>query len=271
MRLRTVCAAGLLVSALIGCVPPEQQRDLNLRLQKAEREREGTRESLTNERAQTVALKEQLKESERQTAFAEAEINNLKQRLVEIQTQRDELLAMLEGRTAEPLQRPSVAASPLPAETDQALEAFAAKFQQRVWYERGRGAVSFANDQLFAPGSDEVRADANAALYELAELVARTLPEDFEVVIVGHTDDTPISKPETLARHPSNWHLSVHRAIAVRDALEKAGVPAARLGVMGYGQYRPAGTDRARNRRVEVFLIRKGDVRSFAPVTAPGR
>ena len=271
MRLLGICAAGLLVCVLAGCVPPEQHRDLNVRLQQAEREREGTRESLDDERGRTVALTERLKENERQAAFAEAEINNLKQRLSEVRTQRDELLAMLEGRTAEPLQRPSVPASSLPPEVDQALEAFAAKFQQRVWYDRGRSAVSFANDQLFAPGSDEVRADAHAALHELAELIDKTLPADFEVVIVGHTDDTPIRKPETLARHPSNWHLSVHRAIAVRAALEKAGVPAARLGVMGYGQYRPAGTDRARNRRVEVFLIHQGEVRSFAPVTAPGR
>ena len=270
MWLRNICMAGLLAGTLIGCVPSEQHRDLEFRLQKAESERDKTRTSLADERARTFALTGQLNSEKRQTTFAQAEINNLKQRVGEVQKQRDELVALLEGRTAESLRRPDVSPSPLPPEVDQALKEFAAKFHQRVWYERGRGAVSFANDRLFEPGSDVVRADGHAALHELAAIAAKTLPEEYELVVVGHTDDTPISKPETLAKHPSNWHLSVHRAIAVREVLEKAGLPAARLGVMGYGQYRPASDERARNRRVEIFLVRKGEIRGFAPVKRPG-
>jgi hypothetical protein len=53
-------------------------------------------------------------------------------------------------------------------------------------------------------------------------------------------------------------HLSVHRAIAVRDALVGDGVAPARFSVMGYGEYRPVAANgrngSPENRRVEVFL-----------------
>ncbi len=53
--------------------------------------------------------------------------------------------------------------------------------------------------------------------------------------------------------------------------LVAAGLPASRLGIMGYGQYRPLGADKARNRRIEIFFVRKGDVQSFAPVRPTGK
>ena len=161
-------------------------------------------------------------------------------------------------------------ASPLPPKTDEALQALAGKFGDRVWYERGRGAISFANDRLFDPGSDAVRADAHAALHELAGVLATPELADYEVIVVGHTDSSPITKPETLAQHPTNWHLSVHRAIAVKDVLVKAGLPVERLGVMGYADNRPVATDPARNRRVEVFIVREGGVQAFQPVLPGG-
>ena len=61
----------------------------------------------------------------------------------------------------------------------------------------------------------------------------------------------------------------MHRAIVVKDVLVKAGLPAQRLAVMGYGPYRPVSDDRSRNRRVELFLVRTGEVQTFAPVQNP--
>ncbi|MCH7871903.1 MAG: OmpA family protein, partial [Planctomycetes bacterium] len=65
----------------------------------------------------------------------------------------------------------------------------------------------------------------------------------------------------TKRRHPSNRHLSVHRAIAVAEVLSKNGLPAANLAVMGYGAQRPISTDLAENRRVEMYLSRRGEVK----------
>ncbi|MGD8451302.1 MAG: OmpA family protein [Phycisphaerae bacterium] len=262
--------AGLLLVALAGCVPAQQHQDTEFQLHRVEAERDSYRRAGDDERARSAALAAQLKTEQRKAASAEAEINALRSRLETLQTERDEYAALIEQRAAAPLSRPEVPASPLPPEVDEALTSFAAKYQQRVWYDRSRGAMSFANDRLFDSGSDVVRSDAHAALHELAELAIRLLPQRFEIVVVGHTDDTPIRQEQTKAQHPTNWHLSVHRAVAVRAVLEQAGVPAARLGVMGYGAERPISGDRARNRRVEVFFVPRGDIRNFDPVRPPG-
>ena len=76
--------------------------------------------------------------------------------------------------------------------------------------------------------------------------------------MVGHTDNMPISKPDTRAKHPTNMHLSTHRAISVRDALVADGITANRVQVAGYGEFRPVAENGTRgsatNRRVEIFL-----------------
>jgi hypothetical protein len=60
------------------------------------------------------------------------------------------------------------------------------------------------------------------------------------------------------AQHPTNMHLSAHRAISVRDALVSDGVTANRMQVAGYGEFRPivpnGANGAAQNRRVEIFL-----------------
>ncbi|MEX0876623.1 MAG: OmpA family protein, partial [Phycisphaerales bacterium] len=75
----------------------------------------------------------------------------------------------------------------------------------------------------------------------------------------------------TQRRHPTNMHLSAHRAIAVRDTLGSAGIDWNRMSVTGWGEYRPlvannAGTGTAENRRVEIYLVpgTRGEVQPSA-------
>lgn len=164
------------------------------------------------------------------------------------------------------LTRPEVPISPLPESIDAALTAYVERYPDRVSYDQPRAALSFANDRLFELGSDALQPDAQLALAELAPILAHSAPEQYEILVVGHTDDVPITKPETAALHPTNWHLSVHRAIAVQRVLAAAGLPPSRFGVVGYGPYRPVSTDRAQNRRVEIFIAPKGDTQPLAPV-----
>ena len=84
--------------------------------------------------------------------------------------------------------------------------------------------------------------------------------DPFDVIVVGHTDTTPIRKASTRQEHKTNWHLSAHRAIAVSVILIKNPFPATRLGDMGYGEYRPiadnsSAAGKAKNRRVEMYLV----------------
>jgi chemotaxis protein MotB len=260
------CLASLLALA-IGCAA-DSQGELQQRVQQLEAERDTLRGQLEGERAKSAALAERIATESHDWELTRAELAALRKRVDSAEGSSAEYRRLIEQRARRPLVRPELPVSPLPATVDEALQAFAQRQAGRVWYDRGRGALSFANDRLFDTGSDRVRADAEATLGELAGIAALTGADEFEIIIVGHTDDAPISSPETLRNHPSNWHLSVHRAIAVKNVLVSAGLAESRVGVMGYGSFRPVGADKARNRRVEVFFARRGQVRPLAPVRA---
>jgi len=82
-----------------------------------------------------------------------------------------------------------------------------------------------------------------------------------KIRIIDHTDGTMTRS----ARYPSEWDLSVDRAHAVRDALGKLGIDAARMSFDGRGNIEPAhsdagatdagATDAAGSGRVEIILL----------------
>jgi chemotaxis protein MotB len=271
MRTLSVLAWAVFAVVWAGCARGTSPQEREFRLRKTEQERDALRQQLGGERAKVAACQQRTQAIEGELNTCRAEVGHLNDRLGDM-TKRDEAIQAQLAKLANPdLKRPTVPLSPLPAATDAALQGLVGKYGDRVWYDRARGALSFANDRLFDSGSDAVRADAHAALHELAGILRAPELADYEVIVVGHTDAAPITKPETLARHPTNWHLSVHRAIAVKDVLVKGGLPASRLGVMGYAENRPISEDPARNRRVEVFVVRKGGVEPRAPVQKVGK
>ena len=185
------------------------------------------------------------------------------QRLEQALSERDRLAAALAD--AEQRLRDLGQGLALPPELDQALVELVAAYPDLMSYDPDRGMIKFRSDLTFALGSVAVSDDAAESLRRLAEILQQPFASDYEARIVGHTDNVPISRASTRQKHPTNWHLSVHRAISVKDVLEKAGVPPVRMGVAGYGPYRPVvphktnssgkpvGTEP--NRRVELFLI----------------
>lgn len=82
---------------------------------------------------------------------------------------------------------------------------------------------------------------------------------DNTIKIAGHTDNIPINNQ----KFRSNWDLSAIRAINVMEFMVNQGkVRPERFVIEGYGQYSPKYDNsteegRAKNRRVEIFLIRK--------------
>ncbi|MBN4047950.1 OmpA family protein [bacterium AH-315-O15] len=106
---------------------------------------------------------------------------------------------------------------------------------------------------LFDFNSDEIRADAERTLTELAEVLKAygTRP----VRVEGHTD--------AIASDEYNRELSERRAGAVRDWLEVYDVAADRLTTVGHGESQPVAPNntvagRQLNRRVEV-VVEKGE------------
>ncbi len=99
----------------------------------------------------------------------------------------------------------------------------------------------------FDTGKATIKPESQKIVGEIAALLKQN--PDLRVSIEGHTDNT--GTPQ------GNKTLSEARAKAVADAVVAAGVEAARLGAVGWGQDKPVAdnaTDegRARNRRVEV-------------------
>ena len=175
-------------------------------------------------------------------AALEADIQKKKALIAQMQTQ------LLQGGT------------PLPAEMNVLLQDFA-KTSDMVDFDAATGMLKFKSDLLFDSGSDVVKAGAKESISALAGIMNSDEGERFDVVIVGHTDDMPIKKAATLKNHPTNWHLSVHRAISVERMLDSSGIAPDRMAVKGYGEYRPVEPNKpgkkgnAANRRVEVFII----------------
>jgi chemotaxis protein MotB len=80
------------------------------------------------------------------------------------------------------------------------------------------------------------------------------------VSVRGHTDNVPVSKPETKAKFPhGNLQLSAERAVEVAAALQSGPMPVSNLLVMGFGDSQPVLANdnegnRQKNRRVEIFV-----------------
>ncbi|HWB18711.1 MAG TPA: OmpA family protein, partial [Phycisphaerales bacterium] len=153
----------------------------------------------------------------------------------------------------------NMAMGPLPDDVAQALRELAAAYPDVLTFDEKRGMLRFASDFTFDLGSDALNSSAQSTLVTLAKILNSSNARGFEVDVVGHTDNVPISNAGTRAKHPTNVHLSVHRAISVRDALVKDGVSADRFEVAGFGEYRPVVSNPAHggsreNRRVEIFL-----------------
>jgi type VI secretion system protein ImpK len=116
--------------------------------------------------------------------------------------------------------------------------------------------VRVGNVFLFDPGSATVLEEFKP----VAERIAQTLDkEDGFIRVVGHTDNTPISRSNV--RFPSNYHLSVERAKAVAALFRPLLTKPERLQTDGKGETAPIADNkttegRARNRRVEILIPR---------------
>ncbi|WP_372623345.1 type VI secretion system protein TssL, long form [Falsiroseomonas sp.] len=112
--------------------------------------------------------------------------------------------------------------------------------------------VRLPNAGLFASGSAQLQ----SAVAPLVACIAEVLKEaEGRIAIVGHTDNVPIRT----ARFPSNWELSRARAEAVAAVARP--VLGQRIQVTGRADADPAASNatedgRARNRRVEILLLR---------------
>jgi chemotaxis protein MotB len=119
--------------------------------------------------------------------------------------------------------------------------------------ERGL-TVHLMEELLFESGRAELKESSLSTLDSLAS-VLKTLSNDLRVE--GHTDNIPIHN----SQFPSNWHLSVARALNTAFRLiDRYGLPPERVSVVGFSEYQPlvpnsTDSNRSRNRRVDIVVV----------------
>ena len=123
--------------------------------------------------------------------------------------------------------------------------------------EGARIRVELVDKILFDSGEAALSERGAEVLGRLGTVLAGV--NDKQIQVSGHTDDTPISD-KLVGQFPTNWELSVARAVnVVRFLSEKGGVKPGKLVAAGYGPYEPVASNktakgRARNRRIEILL-----------------
>ena len=119
---------------------------------------------------------------------------------------------------------------------------------------RDRIKLVIGENISFPTARAELLEHIKGPLTKIADALSRE--QGFRIVVAGHTDSTPIHT----SRFPSNWELSVARALGVAKFLMARDVNPALISVEGFGPYQPVApnTDpdsRRANRRVEISLI----------------
>jgi len=123
--------------------------------------------------------------------------------------------------------------------------------------------VHIMEEMLFASGSAVI---ISSSLEELDSLAKALQGLRNDIRVEGHTDNVPINTDV----FPSNWHLSVARAVNVGYYLiQRHGLNPERVSVVGYSEYRPlvpndSPENRARNRRVDIVILTGSAVTSNA-------
>jgi chemotaxis protein MotB len=114
-------------------------------------------------------------------------------------------------------------------------------------------SLTLSDSILFQSGVSELRSEGYPVLNKIIPILQNNR---FAVRIEGHTDNVSIRN----VRFPSNWELSVARAVHVLKYFIDIGkIEPQRLSAVGYGDSKPvypndSPANREKNRRVEIIL-----------------
>lgn len=120
--------------------------------------------------------------------------------------------------------------------------------------------ITLASDVFFEPGSAEINIDeAREVLLKLSKFFQEPEIQNRRFRIEGHTDSTPVETDE----FPSNWELSVARALNTLHYMGEFGVDQSKFSVAGYADTRPVFSNdtkegQAYNRRVDIIILDEG-------------
>jgi chemotaxis protein MotB len=240
---------------LTGCISEQEYRDLKVRNARQEKQLTEVSSKLAAAERELDRCRQELQDAQARGGIDSATLQQKVDAYEKALADKNALIKSMQARL--------LSGGTLPPELSTMLEDFA-KAYDVVSYDPGSGIVKFKSDLLFQRGSDVVAAGASEAVKALCGILNSEQGSQFDVVVAGHTDDIPIRRADTKAKHPTNWHLSAHRAIAVQKIMAQNSVAQERTSVRGFGQYRPVspnkpnGGGNQQNRRVEIYIVPKG-------------
>ena len=129
-----------------------------------------------------------------------------------------------------------------------------------------RGVQLSADERvLFETGRADVKTDGMVYIERVATILKTKTKANVEVA--GHTDN--------VGGAPLNQQLSTKRADAVKDALIKQGIPAARIKAVGFGLSQPVADNataegRQANRRTDILVLGETEANISGPKGSPG-
>ncbi len=114
--------------------------------------------------------------------------------------------------------------------------------------------IRILDDILFVSGDADLNIRAKEVLSLISSIIKK-IPNDIRVE--GHTDNVQINS----AKFPSNWHLSISRALNTAYYLiQTEEIDPDKVSVVGYAEYNPIEDNstlegRSKNRRVDIIVI----------------
>ncbi len=113
--------------------------------------------------------------------------------------------------------------------------------------------ISLSEKLLFEQGTAHLQQEAFPILDTIIGMLKSV---DNSIRVVGYTDDSTPTDP----KYPSNWDLSLGRALMIANYMMNAGIAPERMSVTGRGQYEPifpndTQAHRALNSRADIVII----------------
>jgi chemotaxis protein MotB len=255
LKLSAIFVVFVSIVVLAGCISDQEYRDLKVRNTRQETQLGELSSKLANAELELDRCRRQVESALNRGSIDAAALQSQVDALEKDIADKKALIASMQSHLQDAVK--------LPVELSTMLEDFAKK-HGAVTFDPASGIVRFKSDLLFEKGSDAVAQAETEAVKALCTILNSEQGGQFDVVVAGHTDDIPIRRQATRAKHATNWHLSVHRAISVRKIMANNGVANERTSVRGFGEYRPVvpnspgNKGNQQNRRVEIYIVPKG-------------
>jgi chemotaxis protein MotB len=246
-----ILVAGMTVSGASGCVSTgtfkKMETGKNQEIAALEKEKgllqqqkAGLEQQKSSLEQQNAELKQQASSLEQQNTASQQQVASLEQEkasLVESSQQRQQQYEALVKNLSNEV----------------------AKGQLQVRQYKNMLSVDLAEQVFFDSGRANLKSEGKNVLKKVGDALKGY--ENKIIRVVGHTDDVPVSK-SLQSTFPSNWELSVARAVNVVRFLQEVGVPPERMVASGRAQYDPVAPNdtpegRQKNRRIEIMLIDK--------------